>query len=187
MLELFRPFVFLTIRHPSRLPLWVNWVLPLVAACLAVAGLVVLRVPLDLYGTQGLLERLLAFVQTLVGFYVAALAAVCAFNSVHLDQPMPSPAPTMKIRHNGALQEIKLTRRRFLTSMFAFLTALSFAFSLLAIAVLTLAEPAHRLCPAVAEWLRWPVLWIFLFMLFQLSLVTFWGLFYLGERMLTPD
>lgn len=71
--------------------------------------------------------------------------------------------------------------------MFAYLTALSFLFTLTAIAVLVIA-PAMRLSwPLAVPYLHWLGLAAILFTLWQLTCITFWGLFYLGERMLTPD
>lgn len=142
---------------------------------------------MNVFGAQGLLDRFLGFIQTLAGFYIAALAAVSSFNSPHLDRAMPHPAPTMYIKHNGVMQKTTATRRRFLTSMFAYLTAMSFLFSLAAIAVLILAPVLNQALQAVAPCLHWLGLGVFLFAIFQMTCVTFWGLFYLGERMLTPD
>ena len=187
MLDLLRPFSFLTVRHPSRLPLWVNWILPAVLAAVVVVGIGALKNPVNIFGAQGLIERILSFVQTLAGFYIAALAAVSSFNSPHLDRAMPAPAPTMYIKYNGVMQSVTATRRRFLTSMFAYLTALSIVFSLVAIAVLVLAPALILSWPAAISKLHWVGLSGFLFALFQMMCVTFWGLFYLGERMLTPD
>lgn len=187
MLDLFRPFSFLTIQHPSRLPLWVNWILPCFIATIVVAGLSAFATPINFFGPQGFIERLLTFIQTLAGFYIAALAAVSSFNSPHLDREMPQPAPTMFIKHNGVLQEVYATRRRFLTAMFAYLTASSIIFSLMGIASVTLASPLATEFPLAIVWLRWIGLTGFLFLLFQMMVITFWGLFYLGERMLTPD
>lgn len=188
MLDLVRPFAFLTIRHPSRLPGAINWLAPLILALLVSAALLAPSVSINIYGPQGLLERLLSFVQTLVGFYIAALAAVSSFNSPHLDKIMPHPAPTMYIKHNGVLQLVQATRRRFLTSMFAYLAAISFLFALMAIATLTAVPAVRAAWPVeVVSVIRALGVFCFLFMIFQLALVTLWGLFYLGERMLTPD
>ena len=184
--DLFRPFSYLTIRHPSRLPLWVNWLLPVGGAgvVIAVLGSMWQSIPLE----QGFVARLLAFVQTLVGFYIAALAAVASFNSRHLDRVMPSPPPTMRVKYNGALQTVPLTRRRFLCAMFAYLTALSFLFSLAAITVLSLAPSMTAIAAVTMTFALKPaVLALFLLAAFQMTSITFWGLFYLGERMLTPD
>lgn len=187
MLDLVRPFSFLTIRHPSRLPLWVNWLLPLLATFVALGVLVWLGSAVNVYAKDGLLERCLGFTQTLAGFYIAALAAVSSFNSPHLDRVMPPPAPTMYIKYNGTMQSVTATRRRFLTSMFAYLTALSFVFSILAITGVVLTPALKETLQGAVPVLHWLGLSTFLFALFQMTCVTFWGLFYLGERMLTPD
>ena len=93
----------------------------------------------------------------------------------------------MFIKYNCVMQEVPATRRRFLTSMFAYLTAVSFLFSIGAIAVVVLAPALKQTLGDVAPHLHWIGLVTFLFVLFQMTCVTFWGLFYLGERMLTPD
>lgn len=187
MLVLFRPFSFLAIRHPSRLPVWVNWVLPLMATAMSLVALHWIGANVNVFGTQGLLDRLLAFVQTLAGFYIAALAAVSSFNSPHLDREMPAPAPTMCIMYNGGMQRVALTRRRFLSSMFAYLTSLSFLFSLAAIITVVLAPELNQAWAGAVGFLHKLGAGFFLFALFQMTCVTFWGLFYLGERMITPD
>ena len=187
MLVLFRPFSFLTIRHPSSLPVWVNWALPLIATGISLLCLRWLGAEVNVFGSQGLLDRLLALIQTLAGFYIAALAAVSSFNSPHLDRVMPDPAPTMYIMYNQGKQLVDLTRRRFLTSMFAYLTSLSFLFSLVAIATLVLAPALKQTWAGAVSSLHWIGSGCFLFALFQMTCVTFWGLFYLGERMITPD
>lgn len=186
--DLLRPFAYLTITHSGRLPVWVNWLLPSGAAL--VISLVVwwFDVPLILFGGDGLLNRLQGFVQTLVGFYIAALAAVSSFNSPHLDKIMPAPAPIMRIKYCGGMEAIQLTRRRFLCSMFAYLTALSFIFSLCSIVVLSIPVAAVAgLGVETALYLKALALFFVLMPFLQLTLVTMWGLFYLGERMLTPD
>jgi hypothetical protein len=187
MLVLLRPFSFLAIRHPSNLPMWVNWALPLAATCLSLLSLHWLGADVNVFGSQGLLDRLLAFIQTLTGFYIAALAAVSSFNSPHLDREMPAPAPTMYIMYNGSMQPVPVTRRRFLTSMFAYLTSLSFLFSLAAIATMVLTPVLKQNWYSAVFSLHWVGAGLFLFALFQMTCVTFWGLFYLGERMITPD
>lgn len=154
---------------------------------MSLLSLHLLGVDVNVFGSQGLLDRLLTFVQTLAGFYIAALAAVSSFNSPHLDREMPSPAPTMYITYNGNMQLVSATRRRFLTSMFAYLTSLSFLFSLAAIATMVLAPVLKQNCVGAVFFLHWFGAGFFLLALFQMTCVTFWGLFYLGERMITPD
>lgn len=187
MLDLFRPFSYLTVRHASKLPVWVNWVIPAILAAFVSVIVCVFTPKLNVFGAQGLLERLLSFIQTLVGFYIAALAAVSSFNSPHLDRRMPEPAPEMWIKHNGANIWVSSTRRRFMTAMFAFLTAISFLFSVAAIGALTFAPPLAAAVPNIASALKPLGVYAFMFAAAQMTVVTFWGLYYLGERMLTPD
>lgn len=186
--DLIRPFAYLTIEHPSRLPRRVNWHLPLALTLLITWGVVGGDLPINFFGDKGVLDRLLAFVQTLVGFYIAALAAVASFNSPHLDKIMPLPAPTMVINYGGGRQEVKATRRRFLSSMFAYLTALSFLFSISAIVVLSVGSAvATVFSSSLVQALKVVLMFCFTFGIVQLICITFWGLYYLGERMLTPD
>lgn len=187
MFDLLRPFSFLSIQHPSRLPVWVNWVLPLLISALSLWALWTLGENVNMFGQQGLLDRLLTLIQTLAGFYIAALAAVSSFNSPHLDRTMPSPPPTMFVKYNGVLQKVELTRRRFLTSMFAYLTALSLLLSLSLLATVVLAPTIKLMWTYLTFVLHWLAAGLFFFFLFQMMCVTFWGLFYLGERMITPD
>ena len=187
MLVLFRPLSFLSIRHASNLPVLVNWALPVAATVVSLLSLHWLGSDVNMFGPQGLLDRLLSFIQTLAGFYIAALAAVSSFNSPHLDREMPAPAPTLHIMYNGGMQLVPVTRRRFLTSMFAYLTSLSFLFSLAAIVSLVLAPVLKQTWSGAVIYLYWIGAGLFLLALFQMICVTFWGLFYLGERMITPD
>lgn len=186
-MDLIRPFAYLSIKHESKVPLWFNCLVPLMITFAIVVGLFFFPGAVNFFGVQGLIDRLLGFIQTLAGFYIAALAAVSSFNSPHLDRVMPHPAPTVQIKYNKGLERVQLTRRRFLTLMFSYLTALSFLFSLLSIFVLVLAAPFSEHFPNLVVYFRWLLLFVFTFLATQLAVITFWGLFYLGERMLTPD
>ncbi|MEQ1544054.1 hypothetical protein [Methyloglobulus sp.] len=61
------------------------------------------------------------------------LAAIATFNKPDIDKTMPVPAPKIDILVQGKRAVIELTRRRFLCSMFAFLTAESLILIVLAI------------------------------------------------------
>jgi hypothetical protein len=157
-------------------------------ATMGAAALWYWGISIDLFGENGLIARILGFVQTLVGFYIAGLAVIAAFNSEHMDKIMPGKPPTMTVQYNGVSTPVPATRRRFLCSMFAYLTALTFIASIIAILSLVLAKPlSPMLAECVRHWGGLAALWIVLFFTAQLSTITFWGLFYMGERMLTPD
>lgn len=186
--DLIRPFAYLTIKHPSHIPLWVNWLVPGLFAIFSSVALWRMGLAVDLFGDNGLLARVLGFVQTMVGFYIAGLAVIAAFNSEHMDTIMPGTPPTMKVKYNGALTEVPATRRRFLCSMFAYLTALTFIASVVAIFALVLAKPiSPLLADSVRVWLKTGVFGSVVFVSVQMTTITFWGLYYMGERMLTPD
>jgi energy-converting hydrogenase Eha subunit E len=102
---------------------------------------------------------------------------------------MPGTPPTMSIPHNGGtLNKVALTRRLFLSSMFAYLTALSLLLTLSAVAGLALADPVKNvIAPSVYPVIKAAVTFIYLMFVSQLICVTFWGLYYLGERLHLGD
>jgi hypothetical protein len=145
-------------------------------------------VRIDLFSANGLISRLLGFLQSLPGFYIAALAAISTFNNPDMLKPMPGETPTMRVLYGGGLEVVRLTRRRFLSAMFAYLTALSIFLTLAAMIGLAMAQPLKEMIqPALQEIIRSAFSFVFFIFLSQLVLVTLWGLFYLGERIHTPD
>lgn len=186
--ELLRPFSYLSIKHPDSKVLMVNWVIPIVLTIACVGALGYWKVEIDTYSSSGLLTKLLGFVQSLPGFYLAALAAVATFNNPAMDKLMPGTPPTGWVLHNGKLTEVQLTRRRMLCTMFAYLTAVSFALTIAAITATTLAAPIKAALPdALLTPARLTFLTAYLTFLFQMLSITLWSLFYLGERIHTPD
>lgn len=188
LLELLQPFSFLTIKHESGNPRTVNWIAPLVIAAVILGIGASAENPIDVFGVNGMLSRLLGFAQSLPGFYIAALAAIATFNNRDMLKLMPGVPPEGTIYYGGHKQRVKMTRRRFLSSMFAYLTALSIGLTLLAIALLTIAEPVKSLLPVT--WLPFAkagVTYFFMVFLCQMVTITLWGLYYLGDRLHTPD
>lgn len=188
--ELTRPFSYLWIRHSSGRLIVVNWIIPAACALFVLLFSIYAADNLDVFGSTGFISKILGFVQSLPGFYIAALAAVATFNNPHMDKIMPGEAPTLRILHNGELtvNPISLTRRRLLCVMFAFLTVSSVMLTVIAIGALTFAPSAKTLIPADFHATAKVVFCgIYLMLFFQMLCVTMWGLFYIGERMLTPD
>jgi hypothetical protein len=186
--HLFRPFSYLFIEHRQK---WIiDWIYPLILAVIStVAVLFVQRYgSVSLYAEGGLISKILGFVQNLPGFYIAALAAIATFNRVDIDRTMPAPAPRIDIVVQGKKVPIELTRRRFLCSMFAFLTAEN-------LVIVAMAIFAQALCGAVKAkvggcyhlWLSGTFLFVFLLLFWQMMITTFWGLFYLGDKLHQPD
>lgn len=186
--HLLRPLAYLRISHDgSSLP-WLNWGLPAVISGALVVGVGYYAPSINVFHGGGVLDKVLSFVQSLPGFYLAALAAVATFNRPDLDSLMAGTPPRAKIINaQGTLQEVPLTRRRFLCMMFAYLTALSFAITIAIIAGLALADPLTRsLSAPVAGTLRVVGAFAYVLLTAQMLVVTLWGLYYLGERMHTP-
>lgn len=186
-IELTRPFSYLTVKHGNLLPLSINWLLPLAASAVLVAALWKVGVNIDMFGPNGAVSRVLSFVQSLPGFYLAALAAISTFDKPDMDKLMGHNPPTMTVHHNGVLTVVKATRRRFLSSMFAFLTASSLLLTLLSIFALAIADPLATVFLVERNGLLKAVFsFVYLTLLGQMLTVTFWGLYYLGERASTP-
>lgn len=188
LLELARPFSYLSIRHGSKAPLWINAGFPLLVAVVIVLVVWAVGFKIDVFGTNGMVSRVQGFAQGLPGFYIAALAAIATFSNPDMDRAMPGESPKMAVMYNGGEVIVKVTRRRFLSVMFSYLTACSLMLTMLSVAALSLAEPLTLVLP---QRFFGPFKAIFctvyLFLIAQLIFVTLWGLFYLGERIHTPD
>ncbi|WP_157658646.1 hypothetical protein [Burkholderia ubonensis] len=188
--QLRRPVQYLAIKHPAKKV--VDWYLPIAFSFLVSAIALVGHGTLNVFGMGGVVSMILAFVQNLPGFYIAALAAIATFGRNDIDSVMPGdPPPRLRtVTNSGVPNLISLTRRRFLCLLFAFLTVECVVLTLLSVMALTVA-------PAVSAWLQLrPELHLMVFgtsvfvyglLLWQLLIATLWGLYYLGDRIHQPD
>jgi len=186
--HLFRPFAYLKIEHKEKWKL--DWLYPLflslVSLCLIMYakgyGQVVI------FADTGLVSKIQGFVSILPGFYIAALAAIATFNKVDIDKTMPAPAPKIDVLIQGKNILIDLTRRRFLCLMFAFLTAESLLLIIFGIFAQVLYVPGKAfICEIFHPLISNLLLLVYLFLFWQMVVASFWGLFYLGERLHQPD
>lgn len=186
--NLLRPMSYLAINHQMK---WrVDWLYPLIAALLSTAVFLIGRRygPVPVFGDGGIYGRILSFTQNLPGFYIAALAAIATFNRSDIDKIMPEPAPSIDIKRLGKSEIIKLTRRRFLSSMFAFLTAESILIIVLCIFAQELAPTLKAVLYVQAqEYVTGLALMLLLTLFWQMLFTSFWGLFYLGDKLHQPD
>lgn len=126
------------------------------------------------------------FLQTIPGFYIAALAAIATLNSDTMDNPMlgQNPPYEMLIETNP-YREVPnpVSRRRFLSSLFAYLSFVS-----LLLFFLTLVFKYFynlNILPVstcLYSFLYFINLSIFFFFFAQLIFLTLVGLYYLGDR-----
>lgn len=123
---------------------------------------------------------ILNFLQTMPGFYIAALAAISTFNNPGMDKDMIGSTPVDKDKK-------KMTRRRFLAQSFSYLTFLSIILLIFGAIIkyfysLDLVVTNSNLFLIIYLFLTF-ILFIFLF---QLVFITFYCLYYLGDRIHLP-
>jgi hypothetical protein len=185
---IFGPFSYLTIIHREKFI--IDWILPSSISLVLVLAAFLLNSHsyIDYLGESGVIDRVLSFIQILPGFYIAALSAIATFNRTDIDRIMPAPAPKMDISIDGKRVNIELTRRRFLCSMFAYLTAGTVIVILMSIVAI---ESKEFLLASLNSSIVVPTmylgLFLYLFLLSQLICTTFWGLNYLGDKLHQPD
>jgi hypothetical protein len=184
--QITRPFSYLSIEHPEK---WkFDWLIPLILTFLSLSICFLLRPYLNFFGESGLINQILSFVQILPGFYIAALAAISTFNRIDIDQYMPDPTPQIDIIISGEKNKIKLTRRRFLCMLFAFLATESILLALCSIAALTTAVAFKTMLPPpMHPFVSYSFLFLYLIIFWQLLTATLLGLYYLGDRLHQPD
>lgn len=184
--QLLRPAAYLQIEHPKKF--YFDWVIPVAATLITVVIVMSLRGGVVVWGGGGLIERLTGFVQTLPGFYIAALAAIATFNRQDIDRHIPAPTPEIEVMIGGKRNTIKLTRRRFLCMLFAFLTAESILISILGIGFISFASGVRAAVPESAHfYVSMAAAATVIFLFWQLIVATALGLYYLGDRLQQPE
>lgn len=123
--HLLTPLSFLRVRSPD-LAVY-QWQLPAILSVIAIVGYHLLPVAPPIFSDQGLVNTVNGLLSTLIGFYIAALAAVAAFPSPILDAEMKGRSPTLTTYRQSQKIEEKLTRRRFLVILFGYSAVVSIA------------------------------------------------------------
>lgn len=182
--QILMPFGYLAIRHPHK---WVvDWFYPALATLVTVLGLLYITEIKLVLVKGGMVSSLVSFVQTLPGFYIAALAAIATFGRADIDSVLPEPTPEVKVKFMGGENIVKLTRRRFLAMLFSFLTAESIVLIVFSIFTVELSSNIFlfSVCGVdVGWWISLVLLVLIFFALYQLIAATFWGLYYLGFKL----
>lgn len=181
--HLLRPFGYLSIKGVNG-KAYYDWLTPFIFTIASLLFFKFTDYPLvKLLDDGSLIKTIASFISNLPGFYIAALAAIATFNRKQIDYPLISDAGNpyiyvAGIKENGTPYQKKedLTRRLFLCMLFSFLTALSilivvFNSFLLPVLIFKGNEIATILFTIA-----------FLFFFWQLIITTFFGLYYLGDR-----
>ncbi len=177
--QLCRPFSYLRIQHSDK---WVyDWLIPL-CLTLCTLGVAWLCIPIaNIGGKQGLISDITGFIANLPGFFIAALAAVVTFTSADLDKTMPDN-PTIEVHYQGQPLAVVITRRRFLCVLFSYLTASSILIVIGAKIGIYIEVSADYFVTVT-----WFGFFFFCLALWQMLTATMLGLYYLGERLHTPN
>ncbi|MEZ8739522.1 hypothetical protein AB6E21_05805 [Photobacterium swingsii] len=180
--QLVRPFSYLRIDHESKQVY--DWYLPII---LMIGTIVFSFNFIGLEGLintdDGLIAQLTSFISNLPGFYIAALAAIATFNRKDMDLRIPEPTPTIENLIRGKKQIIKLTRRRLLCSLFAFLTTESIFLVIFTRFFQSSSLGSITFFDIELSWYGSCVYFLFFW---QLVVSTLYGLFYMGDKMYDP-
>lgn len=182
--QLLKPLGYLSIQHPHK---WVvDWLYPAALAAFTIFVVCSLSGIGEFIKSGGALSLILSFIQSLPGFYIAALAAIATFGRADIDDILPEPTPKVIIRMRGTDNIVALTRRRFLAMLFAFLTAESIILTIAALFLTSYGSiilSLNYFSASINSWFVVLFSTIFLTGFFQMIVATFWGLYYLGYKL----
>lgn len=184
--QLFRPFAYLFVRGPTLN--FYRFVGPSACVAFACALYACLPIPLDLIGDKSISGYLLPFFSSLPGFFIAALAAVVAFNGGDLDEEIVNLEA--RVTANGDTDWVPISLRVFLCYLFAYLTIVSFLgffYCLIGtvlagniVSVVTSAIPTHA--ASAIETLKYVFLAGVTYLAGTITFCTIQGLYFLAER-----
>lgn len=189
-----KAFDFLWIKYPSPSPN-LNSILYIIPAVLSLAfclffGFIDYK-SLNPLGvnvfTHKAFDNISTFVQILPGFYIGSLAAIASYANPNMDNMMTTPTPYLEEPMTGGTRESRLSRRRYLTLMFGYLSAISII-SAIFIFFVRLAYDVN-IFPVSTFWyniIYYPILFLFFVVFCQMLLITLFGIYYLADRMHRP-
>lgn len=117
-LPIFTSLSFLRLKSPDIV--WYQWRYPLILCVIAQITYWGLPEKPNILGIGGIVASVNGLLNMLIGFYIAALAAVASFPSKTLDAIMKGRPPKLLQIRGGEEQEETLTRRRFLCTLFGY-------------------------------------------------------------------
>lgn len=180
--QLFTPLAYLRIKHPQKYQF--DILIPLVVALVVLIILMVLPRTVAIFGEKGLVTIITDLIQILVGFYIAALAAVATFQKEGLDSPLAGDSATLIVVRRGKKTEITLTRRKFICYLFGYLSFTGIVLYFAGSAADLLHENIKQLIPiSYFFYVKWLFVFGYVFASSNLIITTLLGLHYLTDRL----
>lgn len=181
MRRLSHSLTYLAIRHPAK---WrYDFLYPVLMSAVIGSLICLAGENLNMAGDRGVLDQINSLLGILVGFFIAALAAVATFDRPSMDDPMPGIPPKMRIKEKGATYDIDLSRRIFLSQLFGYLTVASLlVFGLGAVGQLSAGTLSDNLTDTAYGWGRIAFIYVYAFGLSNVIVNTLLGVFYLSFR-----
>lgn len=179
--QLLTPLAYLRIEHPlkRRFDLYV----PFFIAAGITLFLFLLPNEISAFGRDGLVDGISGLIQILVGFFIASLAAVSTFQRSNLDEPLEGSPALLAVPIKGKKQKVTLTRRRFLSYLFGYLSFVALFLYFLGLFGTLSVDGVRALVPAVAHTaVKWIFISFYMFGVANLMVTTLLGLHYMTDR-----
>ncbi|WP_421672563.1 hypothetical protein [Raoultella terrigena] len=184
-MKLFSPLSYLRIKHEEKK--WYDYLIPIIAATIVALSYYFLPNKIPLIGGSGLLLQVNGLLQVLIGFYIAALAAVSTFSNATIDEVMAGDPPTLVEAYRGEKICIELTRRRFVCYLFGYLALVSFVQFCVGLISILIGKSLGVWIVTVSSFealllLKTIFLWCYSVVLFNIITTTLLGLYFLSVR-----
>lgn len=169
-------------------------VLPVVLAGATAGVCLWLAIPLKVDHHAGLVDSLSQLLALMIGFYLAALAAVATFDRDGIDAPLKGGDAILWVRHHDGGHKVRkvLSYRQFIAYMFGYLSFLSLN---LFIAIIFFSKVWPKISKALSPLKYWndaeryvigPLIFFFVFFfLWQLVITSMLAIYFLAERLQT--
>ncbi len=183
-----RTLNFLRVKHQFAAA-YTYWY-PAIATGCTISLLFFLARSIDAYGPTGLINQLSPFLAVFAPFFLAALAAIATFSGPKfMDESFQmTSAVTLKFAGElGVVEPQDVTPRHFLSLLFGYCCVVSLALFLLSVLVPILAPNIAAMLGDYAEFFGWIFLSLYLFLFFQIVLLTLLGIYYLSDKVHRPN
>jgi hypothetical protein len=178
---LFAPVRYLCIKHEGKIVF--NLWLPLLLAIVTIAIDHKLSGGIKLLASGGLVDSFSSLIQILIGFYIAALAAIATFQNATIDELMLGDTPTIREPDvNGLVGIVSLTRRRFLCYLFGYLAFASLALFFVGVLANLLGDQLYLMIGNGVQWIKPLSIFLYSFIFYNIVITTLLGLHFLTYR-----